>query len=50
MINPTYYLGLFSSLHTAKIVGKQAPHKAVLLLSIMDLVEAGIITYTFKKK
>lgn len=44
MINPTYYLGLFSSLHTAKITGKQAPHKAVLLLSIMDLVEAGIIT------
>lgn len=30
-----------SSLHTAKIAGKQAPHKAVLLLSIMDLVEAG---------
>ena len=38
------YITLFSSLHTAKIAGKQAPHKAVLLLSIMDLVEAGIIT------
>jgi len=38
------YLLSFSSLHTAKIAGKQAPHKAVLLLSIMDLVEAGIIT------
>lgn len=38
------YISLFSSLHTAKIAGKQAPHKAVLLLSIMDLVEAGIIT------
>lgn len=38
------YTPSFSSLHTAKIAGKQAPHKAVLLLSIMDLVEAGIIT------
>lgn len=38
------YTTTFSSLHTAKIAGKQAPHKAVLLLSIMDLVEAGIIT------
>ena len=38
------YITHFSSLHTAKIAGKQAPHKAVLLLSIMDLVEAGIIT------
>lgn len=34
----------FTSLHTAKIAGKQAPHKAVLLLAIMDLVEAGVIT------
>lgn len=41
-MNP--YSTQFSSLHTAKIAGKQAPHKAVLLLSIMDLVEAGIIT------
>ena len=38
------FVTAFSSLHTAKIAGKQAPHKAVLLLSIMDLVEAGIIT------
>lgn len=37
------YITLFSSLHTAKIAGKQAPHKAVLLLSIMDLVEVGIL-------
>ena len=44
MINHINYIGFFSSLHTAKIAGKQAPHKAVLLLSIMDLVEAGIIT------
>lgn len=38
------YRSHFSALHTAKIAGKQAPHKAVLLLSIMDMVEAGIIT------
>ena len=28
-------------LSTAVIMGKRAPHKAVLLLAIMDLVEAG---------
>ena len=38
------YTSSFYSLHTAKITGKQAPHKAVLLLTIMDLVEAGVIT------
>lgn len=38
------YTTAFSSLHTAKIAGKQAPHKAILLLSIMELVEAGVIT------
>lgn len=37
------YYSYFTSLHTAKIAGKNAPHKAVLLLAIMDLVEAGII-------
>jgi putative restriction endonuclease len=31
-------------LSTAVIMGRQAPHKAVLLLAIMDLVEAGSIT------
>lgn len=38
------YTTAFTFLHTAKIAGKQAPHKAVLLLAIMDLVEAGVIT------
>ena len=38
------YLHQFSTLHTAKIAGKQAPHKAVLLLAIIDLVESGVIT------
>lgn len=37
------YTTQFASLNTAKIAGKNAPHKAVLLLAIMDLVEAGII-------
>lgn len=36
------YTTAFSSLHTAKIAGKQAPHKAVLMLSIVDLVEDGV--------
>lgn len=32
-----------SHLSTAVIMGRHAPHKAVLLLAIMDLVEAGCI-------
>lgn len=39
-----HFTTTFTSLHTAKIAGKQAPHKAVLLLSIMEQVEAGIVT------
>ena len=39
-----YYNDCFSSLHTMKKAGKQAPHKALLLLSVIDLVERGIIT------
>lgn len=39
-----YYKDCFSSLHTMKKAGKQAPHKALLLLSVIDLVERGIIT------
>ena len=31
-------------LSTAVIMGRQAPHKAVLLLAIMDLVEDGSVT------
>ena len=33
-----------SHLSTAVIMGKQAPHKAVLLLAIMDLIESGDIS------
>lgn len=38
-----HYIDAFSSLHTAKIKGYKAPHKAILLLSIIDLVEEGSI-------
>lgn len=38
-----YYKYHFSRLHTAKLKGKQAPHKAVLLIAVMRLVERGII-------
>ena len=37
------FISFFSNLHTARIAGKNAPHKAVLLLAIMELVEAGVI-------
>lgn len=39
----TYYINSFSSLHTMKKLGKPAPHKALLLLSVIDLVERGVI-------
>lgn len=32
-----------STLNTSKRAGKKAPHKAILLLSIMELIEEGII-------
>lgn len=38
-----YYADCFSSLHTAMKLGKPAPHKALLLLSVIDLVENGVI-------
>ncbi len=37
------FITYFSSLNTARIAGKNAPHKAVLLLAIIELVEAGVI-------
>jgi 5-methylcytosine-specific restriction protein B len=37
------YLEFFSNLNTNKQQGKIAPHKAILLLSIIDLVEQGQI-------
>ena len=38
-----YYLYHFARLHTAKLKGKQAPHKAVLLLAVMSMIERGRI-------
>ena len=38
-----HYIDAFSSLHTAKVKGHKAPHKAVLLLAIIDLVEEKMI-------
>lgn len=37
------YGSFFCSLHTNKQKGMPAPHKAVLLLSIIDMIEAGVI-------
>ncbi len=34
-----HYIEAFSTLHTAKVKGHKAPHKAVLLLAIIDLIE-----------
>lgn len=39
-----YYKDCFSSLNTMKKTGKRAPHKALLLLSVIDLIEHGVIT------
>lgn len=39
-----HYSELFQRLHTAVISGKKAPHKAVLLLSVIELIEEKIIS------
>lgn len=43
MLELRHYIDLFSSLHTAKIKGHKAPHKAVLLITIIDLIDEGKI-------
>lgn len=43
MFELKHYIAAFSSLHTAKVKGYRAPHKAVLLLAVIDLVEEGAI-------
>lgn len=40
-----YYVEAFSHLNTAKVKGLKAPHKAVLLLAIIDLVESNEIRF-----
>lgn len=39
------YIEVFTHLHTAKVKGHKAPHKAILLLSIIDLIECKVIRY-----
>lgn len=41
--NLNKYICFFSSLHTNMQKGMPAPHKAVLLLSVIDLIEIGVI-------
>ena len=38
------YLHLFSNLHRNKLKGEIAPHKPIMLLSVIDLITAGFIT------
>ena len=38
-----HYIEAFASLHTAKVKGHKAPHKAVLLLAIIDLIEEDVV-------
>lgn len=40
-----YYIEAFVHLHVAKVKGNKAPHKAILLLSIIDLIESKVIRY-----
>ena len=39
-----HYCVLFQRLHTAVISGQKAPHKAVLLLSVIELIEEKTIS------
>ena len=38
------YLHQFSNLHRNKLKSEIAPHKAIMLLSVMDLIASGVIT------
>ena len=43
-MTPTDYNHTLTHLNVAKRLGQQAPHKSILLLSVIDLVEGGQIT------
>ncbi len=43
MMELRHYIDKFSSLHTAKMKGHKAPHKAVLLITIIVLIETDFI-------
>ena len=38
------YVEQFTSLKTARVMGKNAPHKAVMLVSVIDMIQAGLIS------
>ena len=38
------YIEQLTSLKTAKIMSKNAPHKAVMLVSVIDMIQAGLIS------
>ena len=44
MKNFEYYYNCFGNLNTAKMKGHSAPHKPLLLLSVLDLIEQGFLT------
>lgn len=44
MAIPQYYTEAFSNLKVHYASGKAAPHKAILLLAISDLIESGAIS------
>ena len=43
MMELRHNIDAFSSLHTAKVKEPKAPHKAILLLAIIDLIEENFI-------
>ena len=44
-MNQSTYTEQLSSLKTAKMAGVKAPHKPILLLSVINLIELGVITF-----
>lgn len=38
------YADAFSHLHVKVTAGQRAPHKAIMLLSVIDLIETGVIS------
>lgn len=47
MTMPQYYIDLLSQMSVNRNKSKTAPHKAVLLLTIIDMIEAGEINSPF---
>lgn len=47
MTTPQYYIDLLAHMSVNKNKSKTAPHKAILLLTIIDMIEAGEISSPF---